>query len=165
MTLPPDLSGDPHAFHVPNGPLLPSPTPAHCLTGLPGTAGAVGCPGQVRGALCPYGHGPCHCLQQCARLRFQHRRGHSAQHHHRRKSVWPAEQVWQTLTRGRWPAFICHALETAVRPRLVSPETPFFFFSFFSLSLTVSDPMLRVVSAPGLRCRQPSSDRERLRLP
>lgn len=133
MSLPPDLSGDPHAFHVPNGPLLRSPTPARCLTGLPGTAGAVGCPGQARGTLCPYGHGPRHRLQQRAGLRFQHRRGHSAQHHHRRKSVWPAEQVPRTLTRGALARFYLPRTRDSSKTPACFPRNTFFFFFFFLL--------------------------------
>lgn len=50
--------------------------------GLPVAAGIASGARQTRRALRAHGHGPRHCLQQCAGLRPQHRRWHGSERHH-----------------------------------------------------------------------------------
>lgn len=53
-----------------------------CPAGLPVTAGIVNGTRQTWRVLCTHGHGPRHCLQQCAGLRPQHWRWHGSERHH-----------------------------------------------------------------------------------
>lgn len=52
------------------------------LAGLAVTAGIVNGSWEIWRVLCADGHGPSHCLQQCAGLRPQHWRWHGPERHH-----------------------------------------------------------------------------------
>lgn len=71
-----------------------------CPAGLPVAAGIASGARQTRRALCAHGHGPRHCLQQCAGLRPQHRRWHGSERHHYCKWWRRGPRAGEGLTSG-----------------------------------------------------------------
>lgn len=107
-----------------------------CPAGLPVAAGIASGARQTRRALCAHGHGPRHCLQQCAGLRPQHRRWHGSERHHyckwwrRRPRARGGSDLRDTLD-GNDKEWHTHAQTSRIGVSWVSDFRPLDIYNFF----------------------------------